>query len=159
MTTMQTTIRPQALAAGRSLEDETKQAYDALELGAARSRVKVYGFATDFYRYSGAADVVVGRGGMGSLTEFALQHKACVVVPSKQLGWNVKNSHALAEQGAIVELTEEQAEQPERFGRTLATLLEDGATQKILGERLSGIARPTAAHDLAAMLIEIGKRK
>lgn len=142
--------------AGRSLEAETNAAYDALELGGARDRVRVYGFATDFHRYSGAADVIIARGGMGSLTEFALQQKACLIVPSKQLGWNVKNSRVLAERGAIVELNEDQAEQPERLGRTIADLLEHPDTRAELGRKLAGLARPAAAHDLAAIILRCG---
>lgn len=142
--------------AGRALVDETIAAYDALGLGRARSRVLVYGFETGLFRFSGAADVVIGRGGMSSLTEFALQHRACVVVPSKQLGWNVKNSHILAGQGAIIELTEAQSEQPERLGRTIGELLDDESRRHNLGERLSNIASSSAAHDLATMILKSG---
>ncbi len=144
--------------AGRSLEAETAAAYDALDLGKARSRVRVYGFAADFYRYSGAADLIVARGGMGSLTEFALQQKACVIVPSKQLSWNVKNSRVLAQRGAVVELTEDQAEQPERLGRTIRDLLDHPEKRIELGRKLATLARPTAAHDLAAIVLQCGER-
>lgn len=142
---------------GRALEAETNNAYDALELGGARSRVKVYGFAPDFYKYSGAADVVVARGGMGSLAEFAVQQAACVVVPSPQLGWNVKNSRALAAKGMVVELTEEQAEQPERLGRTVAKLLQDSSARRLLGEKLGAMAKPMAAKEIADLVEEVGK--
>jgi UDP-N-acetylglucosamine--N-acetylmuramyl-(pentapeptide) pyrophosphoryl-undecaprenol N-acetylglucosamine transferase len=114
-------------SAGRVLEAETNAAYDALNLGAARERVRVHGFVPDLYRYSGAADVVIARGGATNLAEFALQQTVCVIVPSKQLGWNVKNAAALAERGAVVQLTEDQAEQPERLGRTVGALLENDA--------------------------------
>lgn len=142
---------------GRLHESETNEAYDKLELGNARSRVQVHGFEPDFYRYSGAADVVVARGGMGSIAELALQQKACLLVPSKQLGWNVKNSHALAEQGAVVELTEGQAEQPERLGRTLAELLGDRAQRMQLGQRIGRFAHPQAASELAALVLQSGR--
>jgi UDP-N-acetylglucosamine:LPS N-acetylglucosamine transferase len=142
---------------GRLHESETNEAYDKLELGNARSRVQVHGFKPDFYRYSGAADVVVARGGMGSIAELALQQKACILVPSKQLGWNVKNSHALAEQGAVVELTEGQAEQPERLGRTLAELLGDRAQRMQLGQRIGRFAHPQAASELAALVLQSGR--
>jgi len=82
--------------AGRSLEAETNAAYDSLKLGVARGRVFVHGFVTGLYRYSGAADVVIARGGATNLAEFAQQGTACLIVPSKQLGWNVKNAAALA---------------------------------------------------------------
>ncbi|MFZ1248838.1 MAG: glycosyltransferase [Candidatus Saccharimonadales bacterium] len=145
--------------AGRSLEAETNAAYDALDLGQARARVKVYSFATDFYKYTGAADVVVARGGMGSLAELAMQQKACIVVPSKQLRWNVQNSRVLAKKQAIYELTEDQAEQPERLGRAVEELLENKARQTQLGQALGAIARPEAAKDLAKILLELGASK
>lgn len=143
--------------AGRALENETNAAYDALNLGEARKRVEVYGFVNGLYRYSGAADVVVARGGATNLAEFALQHKACLIVPSKQLGWNVKNSAALAERKAIMQLTEEQAEQPERLGRTLSTLLDNETQRKELGNRLGKLAQPDAGRLLAAMLAAIAE--
>ncbi|MBL8121503.1 glycosyltransferase [Candidatus Saccharibacteria bacterium] len=143
--------------AGRSLVQETNDAYDALKLGKARRRIIVEGFTADFYRYSGAADVVVARGGMSSLTEFALQHKACIIVPSRQLAWNVKNSRALAKRSAIIELSEDQAEQPERLGRLVGELLDDPERRQKLGDTLSRLAHPAAARDIAEMIFSIRK--
>ncbi len=141
--------------AGRALEAETAAAYDELELGGARSRVIVLGFVGDLYRYSGAADVVVARGGATNLAEFALQGRACVIVPSKQLGWNVKNSQALAERGAVEQLTEEQAEQAERLGHLIGDLLSDDVRRAVLSTRLSRFAHPAAATEIAQLLLNI----
>ena len=147
--------------AGRALEAEVKAAYDALKLGIARARVQVHGFVHDLYRYSGAADVVIARGGATNLAEFAQQHVACVIVPSKQLGWNVKNAAVLAREHAIIELTEAQVEQAERLGRTVGELLEDNARRAGLARKLAAYARPNAAADLAALVIKIagGERR
>lgn len=142
---------------GRSLEAETKALYDSLDLGKARSRVKVLGFTKDFYRLTGAADVVIARGGMGSIAELAVQQKACVLVPSKQLSWNVKNSQALAKRGAVLELTEAQAEQPERLGRTVAELLNDPQKRLSLAEKLGTFARRHASRELAELVVATGK--
>jgi UDP-N-acetylglucosamine--N-acetylmuramyl-(pentapeptide) pyrophosphoryl-undecaprenol N-acetylglucosamine transferase len=141
--------------AGRALEAETNAAYDSLDLGAARARVRVHGFVSDLYRQSGAADVVIARGGATNLAEFALQGQACVIVPSKQLGWNVVNAAVLARQGAIVPLSEDQAEQPERLGRVVGELLGDAAKRQALAERLATYARPQAARDLAELIIKL----
>jgi UDP-N-acetylglucosamine--N-acetylmuramyl-(pentapeptide) pyrophosphoryl-undecaprenol N-acetylglucosamine transferase len=142
--------------AGRALEAETNQAYDALNLGAARGRVRVHGFVSDLYRQSGAADVVIARGGATNLAEFALQGQVCLIVPSKQLGWNVQNAAILAREGAIVSLSEDQAEQPERLGRTIGELLTDAAQRQQLASRLATYARPQAARDLAVLIMELG---
>lgn len=142
--------------AGRALEDETNSYYDELSLSHARSRVQVFGFVTDMHRLSGAADVIVARGGATNLAEFALQAKPVVVVPSAQLIWNVKNSQALQKRGAVVELNEEQAEQPERLGRLLGNLLDDGPKRQALSNRLAEIAHPDAAAELAKIIIQTG---
>lgn len=143
--------------AGRSLEAATNAAYDALNLGGARERVMVHGFVSDLFRYSGAADVVIARGGATNLAEFALQQTACIIVPSKQLGWNVQNARVLAERQAIVQLTEDQAEQPERLGRTIGRLLEDEAARQALARSLAEYARPHAARELATLIYNIGE--
>ncbi|HSX16189.1 MAG TPA: glycosyltransferase [Candidatus Saccharimonadales bacterium] len=141
--------------AGRALEAETNAAYDALKLGAARGRVFVHGFVTDLYRYSGAADVVIARGGATNLAEFAQQGAACLIVPSKQLGWNVKNAAALASRGAVLQLSEDQAEQPERLGRTIGELLEDDGKRAALGRKLAAYAHPLAAVELAGLVLNV----
>jgi len=142
--------------AGRALEAETNAAYDALDLGASRSRVQVHGFVSDLYRYSGAADVIIARGGATNLAEFALQGAACLIVPSKQLGWNVKNAATLAAHGAIKQLTEDQAEQPERLGRAVGELLEHEQQRVELAHRLANYAHPHAAAELAALILKTG---
>lgn len=145
--------------AGRTHEAETNAAYDALGLGAARQRVQVHGFVTDLFRYSGAADVVVARGGATNLAEFAIQQLACLIVPSKQLGWNIKNAATLAERDAILQLTEDQAEQPERLGRTIGELLGDDKRRLTLAHHLADYAHPHAAAELAALLLQIAGRE
>lgn len=145
--------------AGRALTDETNALYDELQLGKARSRVFVFGFLKDLYAYSGAADIIVARGGATNLAEFALQQKAVVLVPSEQLIWNVRNSRALAERGAVLELDEDQAEQPERLGRVLGDVLADSARQAALGDKLAALAKPHAARELAALIRSIGVKE
>jgi UDP-N-acetylglucosamine:LPS N-acetylglucosamine transferase len=124
-----------------------------VQLGIARERVQVFGFVNDMYRYSGAADVVIGRAGASTFAEFAIQGVACVMVPPKQLIWAVKNSRDLASRNAIVELNEDQVEQPERLGRTIGALLEDDAQRAKLAKNLAGYAHPHAAADLAKLIL------
>ena len=143
--------------AGRALEAQTNEAYDSLQLGSARSRVQVHGFVTDMYRYSGAADVVIARGGATSLAEFAQQQLACIIVPAPHLvgGHQVKNTDAFADRGAVVAMSEAQIEQPERLGRAIGELLTDSAARQALATRLATYARPQAAHDLAALILKL----
>lgn len=145
--------------AGRAHETGVSAAYDALQLGAARDRVQVHGFVHDLYQYSGAADVVVSRSGATTLAEFAAQGLACIVVPAAQLGWDVKNAQALADRGAVIKLSGDQVEQPERLGRTIGDLLSDELRREKIAHTFASYARPHAAADLADMLCKIGGEK
>jgi len=142
--------------AGRAHKMAVETAYDALKLGTARKRIKLIGFTSELYRYSGAADVVVSRSGATTLAEFAAQGLACIVVPAAQLGWDVKNAQSLAERGAVMRLSGDQLEQPERLGRTIGSLLDDESQRMTLARAFAGYARPHAAADLAKLLTKIG---
>ena len=143
--------------AGRSLEAETNQAYDELKLGAARQRVQVHGFLTGMVRYTGAADVVIARSGATTLAELAIQERACIIVPAPQLvgGHQVKNAKIFARERAIVELTEDQLEQPERLGRTIGELLTDTKRRAELSRNLGKYAHPQAAKELADLILKV----
>jgi len=146
--------------AGRMLEDETNAGYTALALGKeARRRVHVHGYINGMAAYSGAADVVITRGGATTLAEFAIQGVACLIVPSKQLGWNVKNAQILTKEGAALVLTEEQTEQPERLGRALGELLANDTKRKTLGRKMAAYAHPEAATELAELIVKVAGGK
>lgn len=140
---------------GRDLERTTNAAYDALGLGQSRKRVVVKGFVTNLHVYSGSADVVMGRAGATTVAEFALQARACIMVPPPQLAWAVQNSRILAKKGAVVELSEDHIDQPERLGRTVGELLDSGEKRQALGAELAKYAHPHAAADLAALITEV----
>jgi UDP-N-acetylglucosamine--N-acetylmuramyl-(pentapeptide) pyrophosphoryl-undecaprenol N-acetylglucosamine transferase len=140
--------------AGRALAESLGAAYDQLLTPKQREQVQVLGFTSDLHVYSGAADVVIIRGGATNLAEFAAQSKACIVVPSPQLIWNVKNAETLAAHQAIVEITEVQADQEGRLGKLVADLLDQPAARTALGKRLNSFARTDAAEKLARILID-----
>lgn len=144
--------------AGRALEEETNRAYDALQLGTARKRVYVHGFVNGLSKYSGAADIVITRGGATTLAEFAIQGVSCLVIPSKQLSWNIKNAEVLAKEGAVELLTEEQSDQPERLGRTLGELLANDAKRLQLSRKLAEYAHPRAAAELAKLVLDTANK-
>lgn len=143
--------------AGRGLYDETVAAYDALGLGNARGRIVVKDFVRDLYRYSGAADVIIARGGATNIAEFSIQRKACIIVPADALAWSVKDARELAKRGAIVHLSEEQAEQPERLGRAVSVLLQDEAARQRLADALGQVGRSDSAKLLAQTLLQIAQ--
>lgn len=142
------------ILAGRAHEDGLNRQYDALLSGPDRKRVLIKGFVTDMYRYSGGADVIVARGGATGLAEFAIQHKACIIIPSKQLVWQVHHARTLAERHAIVNLPEKDAVQPGRLAEEVADLFDHSDKRARLANALGELARPDAAKALAMLLLD-----
>lgn len=131
----------------------TKQ-YDATLSTDQRTRVLVKDFVSDLYNYSGAADVIVTRAGATSISEFAMQAKACIIVPNPVLtgGHQLSNAKAYEDAGAAFVVAESDA--PNLLGESVASLLRDETATQILGEKLHGFAHPHAARDLAKLLLD-----
>lgn len=143
-------------AAGRANAASVKSAYQEKLSKAERGRLKVLGYIDDVYLYSGAADVVITRAGATNLAEFALQGKACIVVPSPFLtgGHQLKNARYLAEQGAALVLDEsELAADPNRLAALASDLLGKPASQRAMANRLAGFAKPDATRELARLIL------
>jgi UDP-N-acetylglucosamine--N-acetylmuramyl-(pentapeptide) pyrophosphoryl-undecaprenol N-acetylglucosamine transferase len=127
---------------------------------AQRQRVEVRDFISDVYRYSGAADLVVTRAGATNLAEFAIQGKACIVIPSSFLtgGHQLKNAEYLAEQGAAVVLSEEElAADANRLARQASDLLGEPKHRAELGRAFHTFAKPHATAELAKLLLEVAQ--
>lgn len=143
--------------AGRANEEAVRARYPELLKPTELTRVNVVGFLHDVYRYSGAADVVVTRAGATNLAEFAVQGKACVVVPSPFLtgGHQLKNAQYLEEQQAIEQVSEAEIEaNPNVLAERVAALLSDPARQAALGQRFTSFGHPQAAQELARLLMD-----
>ncbi|QQS18016.1 hypothetical protein IPL68_05190 [Candidatus Saccharibacteria bacterium] len=56
-----------------------------------------------------------------------------------------------------MELTEDQAEQPERLGRALAALLGNQSERKQLSQRIAKLAHPQAASEIAGLILRTGR--
>lgn len=144
-------------AAGRNNEAELQSTYDKTVADTDRERLQVQAFIHDVYRYSGAADIVVTRAGATNLAEFALQGKACIVIPSSFLaaGHQLKNAEYLEEQGAAVVLNpEDLIADPNRLARHIDNLLQEPAARKKLGAELAKLAQPNATHQIAQLILE-----
>lgn len=145
-------------AVGRANEAEMLLAYDERLSQAEQGRLKVFAYINDVYRYSGAADVVITRAGATNLAEFALQRKACVVIPSPFLagGHQLHNAQYLADQKAAVVLSEaDLLADPHRLSRRLSDLLRNPAQQQQLATQLSKFAQPRATEALADIIMEL----
>ena len=148
--------------AGRQLEDDARRRYKQVLGPEEQKRVIVKGFVTNLYQYSGAADVVVTRAGMSSLSEFAVQAKACVVVPNPQLtgGHQLKNAKVLSDRKAIRLVSEDTLkDDPRALMPALTDLFDHPDKAKALGVKLSELAQPNAAHLLAVVLLEVAEGK
>ncbi len=146
--------------AGRTHETAVNEAYDASLAPRERKRVRVLGYTTELYKYSGAADLVVARGGATNFAELAAQAKACIIVPNPLLtgGHQLKNAAAYEEKGAIVSIDEVALGRNHELLTNAATrLLRDPAKRKQLSKQLHSFARADSAKELAELLKELGE--
>ena len=141
--------------AGRKLDEKLSEEYDKILKKSDRKRVVVKDFVDDLYRYSGSADVIIARGGATNLAEFAAQKKPCIIIPSKQLIWNIKNAESLAKQQAIVMLHEDQAEQELRLASEVCRLLDSKKAREDLSKKIAHFYVQNAARRIAEILFEL----
>lgn len=146
--------------AGRQHETVVADAYNACLSPADRQRVLVLGYTTDLYKYSGAADVVVARGGATNLAELAVQAKACIIIPNPLLtgGHQLKNAVAYEQKNAIISIDETKLQHNhELLLAAIHRLLDDPSQRARLSKQLHSFARDGSAKDLAALIIRTGK--
>ena len=142
--------------AGRHHETAIQKAYAEVLKPEQLDQVTVEGFVTDIYRYSGAADLIVCRAGATSLADFAMQSKACVVVPNPILtgGHQLKNAQALAVAGAIEVIPENSLlTAPELLLTKINELLNSSDRRKDLAKKLHTFSNDTSARVLAELII------
>jgi UDP-N-acetylglucosamine--N-acetylmuramyl-(pentapeptide) pyrophosphoryl-undecaprenol N-acetylglucosamine transferase len=142
---------------GRANEAQIKQFYEENLTTNQQGRVSVFGYIDDVFRYSGAADIIVTRAGATNLAEFALQGKACIVVPNPFLtgGHQLKNAEYLAAKQAAVILDENDLlEDPNRLAKHVSDLLKQPAKRQALAKSLAEFAQPQATSKLAQLILE-----
>ncbi len=145
---------------GRANEAQMQKLYEVELSSAEQSRVQVKGFISDVYRYSGAADVIITRAGATNLAEFAVQGKACIVVPNPILtgGHQLKNAKYLEAKQAALIVTEPDLEaNPNVLAAKVSQLMKDEKLRAKLGAQFSHFAQPQSAKKLATLLLEQAK--
>ncbi len=110
--------------------------------------------------YSGAADVIIMRAGANTLAEFAVQAKACIVIPSPHLpgAHQTKNAQHLADQDAIMLIQQQDRHVPVddlRIGVT--SLLDDSQKRSELSKSLHKLAHEQTSVRIAKTLIDMAK--
>ncbi len=142
---------------GRGNEAAMHQIYEQKLSSTDLKRVIIDGYLTDLYKYSGAADVIIARAGATNLAEFAVQGKACVVVPNPLLtgGHQLKNAAYLADHKAIEVVSEtDTLSHNGKFESVVRDILDNPSLRISLSQNLSTFAKPDAASQLAELLIK-----
>lgn len=116
-------------------------------------KVICLGFAPDFYAFSGAADLIISRAGATAIAEYALQGKACIIIPSPFLtgGHQIKNADVLARNDAAVILDENT--QPDELIGVINQLLGNEHRRWELSKNIHKMAKPGAAKRLAQIIL------
>lgn len=146
--------------AGKGKEEELSEVYRKQVNDHDLDRIIVEPFVTDLYRYSGAADVIISRAGASTMAEFAVQAKACIIVPNNQLtgGHQTKNAEILADKKAIVNLSDESVQKnPELLLQQIELLLGNPHRRLELARNLHSTSDTNAAHKLALLVSKNAK--
>jgi UDP-N-acetylglucosamine--N-acetylmuramyl-(pentapeptide) pyrophosphoryl-undecaprenol N-acetylglucosamine transferase len=146
--------------AGRVNQEKIQSAYEKKLPPAEQGRVAVLGYSEDLQTFSAAADLIITRAGATSIAEFAVQGKACILVPSPFLagGHQLKNAAALQEAKAVAVLEEKNLGDAPLVISTIASLLEDDNARSTLASNIQTMAHPQAARELAELLIKVAER-
>jgi UDP-N-acetylglucosamine--N-acetylmuramyl-(pentapeptide) pyrophosphoryl-undecaprenol N-acetylglucosamine transferase len=100
-----------------------------------------------------AADLVVSRAGMSSLTELAAMRKAAILVPMPR-SHQEANAAALARHGAAQVIPETELT-PERLAASVRALLDDAERRQAQGDAAARLLPPDAADTIARRLIAL----
>lgn len=118
-------------------------------------RGRVVDFLPEVGRAYGIADLVLARAGASTVAECSALHLPAVFVPyphhsDRQQAWNALD----AVRAGAARLVEEPELGPEAFRGIVDGILLDAAERRAMSEAAARMARPDAARDMAAHLIE-----
>lgn len=142
---------------GKNHFDEIKQKYQDALSEPQTKRLKLFDYTSDVYAYSGAADLVVTRGGATNLAEFSVQGKACVIVPSPFLtgGHQLKNADFYVSNHAAVTIRDEELSANHlRLAQQVSTLLHDPQQIKKMAINNARLARAGGAKEITDLIIK-----
>lgn len=144
---------------GQKLYDETKTAYAQTLSESQQEQLHLFDFLNDIHVYNAAADVVVTRAGATNMAEFALQGKACIMVPNPALsgGHQLLNARAFEEKHAVVRVNEKDAQAV--IGTTITRLLDDDSERRELEQSIRAFASPQAAEMIAEKIIACASKE
>ena len=106
-----------------------------------------------------AADVIVSRAGVNSITEAAALHKPLILIPNREMaGHQVANAQLLSRAGAARVLTDHQLA-PAKFVDEIRRVLEDSTERTNLETAVGQFARPDAAEAIARIVLDTGRQR
>lgn len=114
-----------------------------------------YEFLVDSVPAFKAADVIISRAGMGSLTEMAYLKKPAIIIPIPD-SHQEDNAAYFYEGGGIVALDENELDE-DKLSRVVKKLLGDKKNMKELGEKIHGKIKWGAERRMADILLGMVK--
>lgn len=142
--------------AGHKHQEEVAGKYQLLS-ASERQRVRVLGFTPDFYRYTGAADLIITRAGATTIAELSLQRKPLILIPAPHLsgGHQLKNAAELEKHKAAKVIANDI--NPEQLVELVSEILTDKTQRLQMAERIGELAKPDAADRLAELLVKAAR--
>jgi UDP-N-acetylglucosamine--N-acetylmuramyl-(pentapeptide) pyrophosphoryl-undecaprenol N-acetylglucosamine transferase len=130
---------------------------DLPELTAPGSHYDLRGFVSDFGEALLASDLVVARAG-GSIFEIAAYGRPALLVPYPHAtaDHQAANAEFMERAGAAVVIADEELTGP-RLADEVDALLADPARLEAMARASAGLARPDAAHEIAAEVLDAAR--
>ncbi len=122
------------------------------------SRLQRIELLKDMHLYSAAADIIVMRAGANTLAEFAMQAKACIVIPSPHLpgGHQLLNAAYFQERDAAVVLDQAEIEMsPQLLSSHIATLIKDKQRREQIAKNMHKEAQRNAGQLLSDEIYQL----
>ena len=120
------------------------------------SRVYLHEFIPNMYKYTGAADLIITRGGANSMSELAAQGKACIMIPNPYLaaGHQLRNAEILNQSHAVDIIYEhELLNNPDVLFENITKLLKYKKDRIELAKNIHSFSEPGAAKQIANILL------
>jgi UDP-N-acetylglucosamine--N-acetylmuramyl-(pentapeptide) pyrophosphoryl-undecaprenol N-acetylglucosamine transferase len=127
----------------------------ASKLAEGRPNVKVFDFIYKMHYAYSAADLIISRAGAGTISELCIVGKPAVLIPSPNVAEDhqTKNAMALVNQNAAIMIRDEEA--VTKLAATVIDLFNDKSLAAELSEKISALAMPDAAKDIANRIYTI----
>ncbi len=142
---------------GEAHKKAVSEAYGQLLSEDQIQNIEVLGFSDDFFKYTGAADLIISRAGATIIAELAIQRKAAVLIPAPFLtgGHQVKNAQLLKNIRAA-EIVDNDVT-PDTLLNTVSILLTDNQKRSMFENNIASISMPNAAKNLADVLLQLSE--